>query len=64
MKPQHIVVILLQMDADPRVLSQQGLVVREAGEILANLGVGIEQAVQRLDPGARSLDLVGWQAFR
>lgn len=45
MKLQYVAVIPLQVDADPRIPAQQGLVVREAGEILANLGVGIEQAI-------------------
>jgi hypothetical protein len=53
---EHIAVVLLQIGAEGRMLYKQPFVLGQPGEKLADFGIGVEEAVQGLDPGASDLD--------
>ena len=57
MELEHIAVVLLQIATEGGMLYKQPFVLGQSRKKLADFSIGVEEAVQRLDPGAGDLDL-------
>ena len=51
-KPQHIAIVVLQMDFDVRMFGEYAGVPCQPGEDLGDFCISIKDAIQRLDPSA------------